>query len=108
MDNRADYVDIRVNESINNIIVMKDGKIQEIRSGSDFGGSVRVLKNGSWGFGYTTQISKLDEMAESALKLAKSLTSDVELTKVEPSNDKLNLRPNYYHPQYRWMKKRKL
>ena len=38
MDNRADYVDIRVNESINNIIVMKDGKVQEIRSGSDFGG----------------------------------------------------------------------
>jgi TldD protein len=71
---------------------MKDGKIQEIRSGSDFGGSVRVLKNGSWGFGYTTQISKLDEMAESALKLAKSLTSDVEITKVEPSNDNVKFK----------------
>jgi TldD protein len=92
MDSKADYVDIRVNESTNNIIVMKDGKIQEIRSGSDFGGSVRVLKNGSWGFGYTTQISKLDEMAQSALKLAKSLTSDVEITKVEPSNDNVKFK----------------
>src|ERR1035438_8765064 len=78
MDSKADYVDIRINESINNIIVMKDGKIQEIRSGTDFGGSVRVLKNGSWGFAYTTQISRLDDMAESALKLAKSLKSDVD------------------------------
>ncbi len=52
IDKMADYVDLRVNESKNTVIVMKDGKIQEIRSGSDFGGSVRVLKNGSWGFAY--------------------------------------------------------
>jgi TldD protein len=87
MENRVDYVDIRVNESNNNIIVMKDGKIQEIRSGSDFGGSIRVLKNGSWGFAYTTQISKLNEMAESALKLAKSLNSDVDLSNADISID---------------------
>ena len=89
MENEADYVDIRVNESKNNIIVMKDGKIQEIRSGTDFGGSVRVLKNGSWGFAYTTQLSKLDEMAESALKLSKSLKSDVELSNTDISKDKI-------------------
>jgi TldD protein len=92
IDSKADYVDIRVNESSNNVIVMKDGKIQEIRSGNDFGGSIRVLKNGSWGFAYTTQISKLPEMAESALKLAKSLKSDVELSKAEPSNDKVKFK----------------
>ena len=39
IDKMADYVDLRVNESKNTVIVMKDGKIQEIRSGSDFGGS---------------------------------------------------------------------
>lgn len=89
LDKKADYVDIRVNESINTIMVMKDGKIQEIRSGSDFGGSVRVLKNGSWGFAYTTQLSKLDEKAESAFKLAKSLQSDVELSPVDISSDRV-------------------
>ena len=92
LDNRADYVDIRVNESTNTVIVMKDSKIQEIRSGSDFGGSVRVLKNGSWGFAFTTQISRLDEMAESALKLAKSLKSDVELSKAETSTDNVKFK----------------
>ena len=92
IDSRADYVDIRVSESINTIIVMKDSKIQEIRSGSDFGGSVRVLKNGSWGFAYTTQLSRLDEMAESALKLSKSLKSDVELSKAETSTDNVKFK----------------
>lgn len=89
IEKRADYVDIRVNESNNTIIVMKDGKIQEIRSGSDFGGSVRVLKDGSWGFAYTTQLSLLDEKAESALKLAKSLQSDVELSPINISIDRV-------------------
>jgi TldD protein len=92
VEKEADYVDIRVNESKNTIIVMKDGKIQEIRSGTDFGGSVRVLKNGSWGFAYTTQLSKLDEMAESALKLSKSLKSDVELSKTDISDDKIKFK----------------
>jgi len=92
VENEADYVDIRVNESKNTIIVMKDGKIQEIRSGTDFGGSVRVLKNGSWGFAYTTQLSKLDEMAESALKLSKSLKSDVTLSKTNLSKDKVKFK----------------
>jgi TldD protein len=92
VENEADYVDIRVNESKNTIIVMKDGKIQEIRSGNDFGGSVRVLKNGSWGFAYTTQLSKLNEMAESALKLSKSLKSDVTLSKTNLSKDKVKFK----------------
>jgi TldD protein len=92
VDKSADYVDIRVNESKNTIIVMKDGKIQEIRSGTDFGGSVRVLKNGSWGLAYTTQLSRLDEMAESALKLAKSLKSDVELSKTDMSKDNIKFK----------------
>lgn len=87
VEKKVDFVDIRVSESKNNIIVMKDGQIQEIRSGTDFGGSVRVLKNGSWGFAYTTQLSRLDEMAEAALKLSNSLKSDVEVSKTAGSTD---------------------
>ncbi len=89
MEEKADYVDIRVNESLNNVVVMKDGKIQEIRSGNDFGGCVRVLKDGSWGFTFTTQMSKLDDMAESALKLAKSLESQVKLADIDTTTDKV-------------------
>lgn len=74
---------------MNNVIVMKDGKIQEIRSGNDVGGCVRVLKNGAWGFSFTTNLSLLENSAKSALKLAKNLKSDVKLAKVQPIQDKV-------------------
>ncbi|MGO9387564.1 MAG: TldD/PmbA family protein [Methanobacterium sp.] len=94
----ADYVDIRINESSNNIIVMKDGKVQEVRSGNDLGGSVRILKNGAWGFSFTNQLHELESAAESALKLAKMLESDVKLASVEVKQDqvksKAKLRPS--------------
>ena len=94
----ADYVDIRINESSNNIIVMKDGKVQEVRSGNDLGGSVRILKNGAWGFSFTNQLLELESAAQSALKLAKMLESDVKLADVEVKRDqvksKAKLRPS--------------
>jgi len=87
MDRQADYIDIRVVESQNTSITMKDGKIQNIGSGSEFGCSVRVLKNGGWGFTFTTQISMIEDMAESALKLARAVKSDVKLSEAQPSRD---------------------
>lgn len=98
VENEADYVDVRINESLNNVLVMKDGKIQEIRSGNDLGGCVRVLKNGAWGFSFTNHLSELENVAQSALKLAKVLKSDIQLKEVTPSRDqvksKARLRPS--------------
>lgn len=79
LENKADYVDMRVNESFNTIMVMKDGKMQEIRSGNDYGASIRVLKDGAWGFAFTTRPSQLSDIADSALKLAQVLDSDAEM-----------------------------
>jgi TldD protein len=92
LERKADYVDLRLSESNNTIIVMKDGKVQEIRSGDDFGVAIRVLKNGAWGFSYATQLSDLDNMGDIALKLSKSLISDVELADVEVEVDKVTSR----------------
>ncbi|HOI39546.1 MAG TPA: TldD/PmbA family protein [Methanobacterium sp.] len=89
VEKNVDYADIRVNESENTVIVMKDGKIQEIRSGSDQGVCLRVLKQGAWGFSYTNQLDRLDNLTESALKLASVLTSDVELAPAEIRTDKV-------------------
>ncbi len=77
---------------------MKDGKVQEIRSGNDLGGSVRILKNGAWGFSFTNHLSQLDKAAQSALKLAGILESDVKLADVQVTQDqvksKAKLRPS--------------
>jgi len=92
IEKKTDYADIRVSDSQNTSIIMKDGKIQEIRSGSDFGSAIRILKNGAWGSAFTTQVSMMDEMVETALKLVKSLKSDIELADIEPNVDKVKSR----------------
>ena len=98
IENQVDYADIRVGDSQNTSITMKDGKIQEIRSGSDFGAAIRILKNGAWGSAFTTQLSNMDEMVKTALKLTKSLKSDVELVDTKPQVDnvksKAQIRPS--------------
>lgn len=92
IEDKVDYADIRVSDGQNTSIVMKDGKIQEIRSGSDLGSAIRILKDGAWGSAFTTQTTKMDEMVETALKLVKSLKSNVELAKIEPKTDKVKSR----------------
>ncbi|MCE5214139.1 MAG: TldD/PmbA family protein [Methanobacterium sp.] len=98
LENKADYIDLRINESQNNIIVMKDGKIQEIRSGNNWGGCVRVLKNGAWGVSYTSKPSQLKDTAESALKLVNFLNNDIKLADVDHTKDdvksKAKLKPS--------------
>jgi TldD protein len=92
IENKVDYADIRVSDSQNTSITMKDGKIQEIRSGSDFGSAIRILKDGAWGYAFTTDLSKMEEMVEVALKLSSALKSDVELADVQPEVDNVKLK----------------
>ena len=89
LEHKADYIDIRAGESNSTSIIMKDSKMKDIKSGADFGCSVRVLKDGAWGFAFTSQISKLEDMAGEAFKLASSLKSDVSLAKIENIKDKV-------------------
>ncbi len=92
IEKKVDYADFRVSDSQNTSITMKDGKIQEIRSGSDFGSAIRILKDGAWGSAFTTDLSKMDEMIETALKLSGALKSDVQLAEVQPHVDEVKLK----------------
>jgi len=85
----VDYVDIRAVEGNNTNILMKDGKIQEINTGLDIGARIRVLKNGAWGFAFTNDLKKLDEISETALKISNSLSGDVKLAENEIIKDKV-------------------
>lgn len=87
LEKNAEYVDLRIGQSNTSSIVMKDGKIKEIISGFNQGGTIRILNNGAWGFAHVTDLTKLAEAGEYALKLSKSLESDVELNKMEPVVD---------------------
>lgn len=86
---QVDYVDIRAGKGNNTGVVMKDGKVQEINTGISLGARIRVLNNGAWGFAYTNDISKLDEIAKNSIKMSNSLNGDIELGEVDIVNDKV-------------------
>ena len=86
---KVDYIDIRAGMSDNTSILMKDGDIDEINTGMSLGARIRVLKNGAWGFAYTTDLSKLNKITDTAIQLSDSLKGDVELSESEIIKDKV-------------------
>ena len=88
---QVDYMDVRAGMSNNTSILMKDGDVDEINTGISLGARIRVLKNGAWGFAYTTDLSKLNEITDTAIQLSNSLTGDVELSESEVIKDKVKV-----------------
>ena len=86
---KVDYIDIRAGSGDNTSILMKDGNVQEINTGKSLGIRIRVLNNGAWGFAYTTDINKINEITQTAIKLSNSLKGDVELSESEVIQDKI-------------------
>ncbi|HIH61489.1 MAG TPA: TldD/PmbA family protein [Methanobacteriales archaeon] len=89
LEEKADYADIKMGESTSNSLLMKDGKIQEIKTGHDTGIRVRVLNRGSWGLAYTSNPSKIDKIAKKALKLSKRMGGEVKMTPYPPIVDSI-------------------
>ena len=88
---QVDYIDVRAGMSDNTSIIMKDGNLDEINTGMSLGARIRVLKNGAWGFAYTTDLSKLNEITDTAIQLSNSLTGDVELSEIDTIKDKVEV-----------------
>ena len=87
LENKVEYVDIRVKNSINNAIVLKDGKIDNVDTGINYAIGIRVLQNGAWGSAFTSEIDKVEQVAENATMIANQLKSDVKLTPTNPEED---------------------
>ncbi len=86
---QVDYIDIRAGSGENTGLMMKDGNVDEINTGMSLAARVRVLNNGAWGFAYTTDLSKMNEITETAIKLSNSLNGDVSLSETEIVKDKI-------------------
>lgn len=85
----VDYIDVRCGRGENTSILMKDGNVDEINTGMSLGARIRVLNNGAWGFAYTTDLSKINEITETAIKLSNSLKGDVTLSESDIIKDKI-------------------
>ena len=88
---KVDYIDIRSGIGENTSIIMKDGDVDEINTGMSLGARIRVLNNGAWGFAYTTDLSKLNEITETAIKLSSSLKGDVKLSESDVVKDNVEI-----------------
>ncbi len=55
--NGASYADVRIGRYLNQFIVTREGKVQNIINTESFGVGIRVIANGTWGFSSTDQVT---------------------------------------------------
>jgi len=69
----ATYTDVRIGRYLNQFVVTREDKVQNIVNTESYGVGVRVIANGSWGFAATDKIDKdsIAKTAETAVAIAK-------------------------------------
>ena len=81
----ATYTDVRIGRYLNQFVVTREDKVQNIVNTESYGIGVRVIANGSWGFAATDNMDKdsIAKAAELAVAIAKEnarlLTEPVQL-----------------------------
>lgn len=70
----ATYGDIRIVETIKESIQVKNGNVSVLTNSEDIGFGIRVIKNGSWGFAASSEISResIQKTATLAVKIAEA------------------------------------
>lgn len=87
----ATYADVRVVRRSNESIGVKNGKVEQVGSTSEYGFGVRVIADGAWGFASSFLVND-DEgrrIAELAVRIARASATqkkqDVKLAPIEPA-----------------------
>lgn len=81
----ATYTDVRIGRYLNQFIVTREDKVQNIANTESYGMGIRVIANGSWGFAATDKMDNdsIAQAAELAVAIAKEnsrlLTEPVQL-----------------------------
>ena len=92
----ASYADVRIGCYLNQSIFTREKQVQNIASGESFGAGVRVIANGSWGFGATNDVS--DKGLAKAAQLAVAMAKANAKTQKEP----VQLAPQKGYGQVSW------
>src|SRR5579871_1870248 len=78
----ATYTDVRIGRYLNQFVVTREDKVQNIVNTESYGIGVRVIANGSWGFAATDKMDK-DSIAKAA-QLAVSISKENARLLTEP------------------------
>ncbi|MFQ5605833.1 MAG: TldD/PmbA family protein [bacterium] len=70
----ATYADVRIGRYLNQFVITRENKVQNIVNTESFGVSVRVIANGTWGFAATSNVTaeNVAQAAEQAVAIAKA------------------------------------
>jgi len=89
----ATYADIRIINSQNQSLFVKNGRVEEISSSTSAGFGVRLIANGAWGFASSFQITRedIEEVTRLAFQIALASAQvkkkDIILSEEEPVQD---------------------
>ena len=88
----ADYVEVRLDDTATNRIVYRGRELEEIGRIRSFGGNVRALVRGGWGFVSFNEPSKLRKRVEEAVSAAHHVGRETSmLAEVPPVVDRVRL-----------------
>ncbi len=70
----ATYADVRIGRYLNQFVITREDKVQNIVNTESFGVGIRVIANGTWGFAATSEVTndKIAKAAEQAVAIAKA------------------------------------
>ncbi|SCC53260.1 TldD protein [Chitinophaga costaii] len=70
----ATYADVRIGRYLNQFVLTRETRVQNVANTESYGVGIRVIANGSWGFAATNKVTKEDiaRTAERAVAVAKA------------------------------------
>jgi TldD protein len=70
----ATYADIRIGRYLNQFVITRENRVQNVANTESFGVGIRVIANGSWGFAASNNVTKEEvaKTAERAVAVAKA------------------------------------
>lgn len=80
----ASYADIRIGRYLNQFVITREDKVQNIVNTESFGVGIRVITNGTWGFASTSEVT--DEGIAKATKQAVVIAKANAKVQKEPVN----------------------
>ncbi len=90
----ADYAEVRVHEGRSSSVNYSGKELEDIGERTGLGGSIRVLKNGGWGFASFNDTDRMERFAAMAVKQAELVDGEpIKLAPVEPQKATYRWKP---------------
>jgi len=92
----ATYADVRIGRYLNQFIVTRENRVQNVANTESFGAGIRVIVNGAWGFAASNRVTKEDiiKTAERAVAVARA--------NAKISTDPVQLSPKNGYGEVSW------